>query len=136
MLVETIINTITATISLLWTWLGIPAIPAIHLPRVDFSSYTMPLYAQGGFPEQGQLFIAREAGAEMVGSLGGKTAVANNDQIVEGIRAGVYDAVVDAMNQSNEGSRAINVYLDGKKIYQNQRRVARRTGLGFGMEGV
>lgn len=42
-------------------------------------------FASGGFPEVGQLFIAREAGAEMVGSIGGRTAVANNDQIVEGI---------------------------------------------------
>ena len=43
----------------------------------------------GGFVDEGQLFIAREAGAEMVGAIGRKTAVANNDQIVEGITAGV-----------------------------------------------
>lgn len=133
-LVETVINTITATISKLWTWLGIPALPQIHIPRVDFSG-ALKSYATGGFPEEGQLFIAREAGAEMVGSLGGRTAVANNDQIVEGIRAGVYDAVVDAMGQTG-GKQGVTVYLDGKKIYQNQRRVAKRTGLGFGMEGV
>ena len=46
-------------------------------------------YASGGFPDEGQLFIAREAGAEMVGSMNGRTAVANNDQIVEGIAGGV-----------------------------------------------
>lgn len=40
-------------------------------------------YATGGFPDQGELFIAREAGAEMVGAIGRKTAVANNDQIVD-----------------------------------------------------
>ena len=45
--------------------------------------------ADGGFVDEGQLFIAREAGAEMVGAMGRKTAVANNDQIVEGISAGV-----------------------------------------------
>lgn len=45
--------------------------------------------ADGGFPNEGQLFIAREAGAEMVGAMGRRTAVANNDQIVEGISAGV-----------------------------------------------
>lgn len=43
----------------------------------------------GGFVDEGQLFIAREAGAEMVGAIGRKTAVANNDQIVEGISTGV-----------------------------------------------
>lgn len=48
-------------------------------------------YASGGFPEAGQLFLARESGAgpEMVGTMGGRTAVANNDQIVEGIASGV-----------------------------------------------
>lgn len=45
--------------------------------------------AEGGFVDEGQLFIAREAGAEMVGAMGRRTAVANNDQIVEGISAGV-----------------------------------------------
>lgn len=42
-------------------------------------------YATGGFPKTGELFYARESGAELVGTLGGKTAVANNDQIAAGI---------------------------------------------------
>lgn len=49
-------------------------------------------YAQGGFPTEGELFIAREAGPELVGSIGGSTAVANNDQIVAGIQSGVAQA--------------------------------------------
>lgn len=71
-------------------------------------------YATGGFPEVGQLFIAREAGAEMVGSIGGRTAVANNDQIVEGI----YEGVLAAMQASNGsgGNFDVKVYLDGKQI--------------------
>lgn len=52
----------------------------------------IPYFAQGGFVDEGQLFIAREAGAEMVGAIGNRTAVANNDQIVEGISAGVANA--------------------------------------------
>lgn len=55
-------------------------------------------YAKGGFPDTGELFVAREAGAELVGSLGGKTAVANNDQIVEGITSGVRNANEDVVN--------------------------------------
>lgn len=51
--------------------------------------FGVAMYATGGFPDEGQLFIAREAGAEMVGSMNGRTAVANNDQIVEGIAGGV-----------------------------------------------
>ena len=52
-------------------------------------SINIPFFEDGGFPNEGQLFIAREAGAEMVGAMGRRTAVANNDQIVEGISAGV-----------------------------------------------
>lgn len=48
--------------------------------------------AAGGQFDSGELFVAREAGAEMVGSIGRKTTVANNDQIVEGITAGVSGA--------------------------------------------
>lgn len=61
-------------------------------------------FASGGFPDQGQLFIANEQGAEMVGSIGNRTAVANNDQIVEGIKAGVADANAtqnDLLRQQN-----------------------------------
>ena len=74
-------------------------------------------YAQGGFPKDGEFFLAREAGPEMVGQIGSKSAVVNNDQIVEAVSEGVYAAVVAAM-RSTEGSGAqnVNVYLDGKQI--------------------
>lgn len=50
-------------------------------------------YASGGFPTSGEIFMARENGmTEFVGSMGNRTAVANNDQIVEGIAAGVSSA--------------------------------------------
>ena len=71
-------------------------------------------FASGGFPEVGQLFIAREAGAEMVGSIGGRTAVANNDQIVEGIYQGVLAAMIAAGGRG--GDFDVRVYLDGKQI--------------------
>lgn len=45
--------------------------------------------ADGGFVTAGQMFIARESGPEMVGRMGNRTAVANNDQIVSGIAGGV-----------------------------------------------
>ena len=62
-------------------------LPGNPVGKVEYPSWAK--YAQGGFPPTGQMFIAREAGPEMVGSIGGRTAVANNDQIVEGISAGV-----------------------------------------------
>ena len=78
---------------------------------------TVALKAAGGYVDEGQLFIAREAGAEMVGSMNGRTAVANNDQIVDGIYRGVYNAVRAAMTQGDSGKTGnVNVYLDSKQI--------------------
>jgi hypothetical protein len=67
--------------------MGITLIPAFDIRLVDIPH--IPFFEDGGFPNEGQLFIAREAGVEMVGAMGRRTAVANNDQIVEGISAGV-----------------------------------------------
>lgn len=95
--------------------------------QADGSIY-MQGFATGGFPEDG-LFMANHG--ELVGQFSnGRTAVANNEQIVAGISAGVFDAVVAAFSQTggnNGGSdRPVNIYLDGKVIaqsttkYQNQ----------------
>lgn len=74
-------------------------------------------YKDGGYPEEGQLFIAREAGAEMVGSMGGRTAVANNDQIVEGISQGVYEATIRANAQvSGRKGKDIVLKIDGREL--------------------
>ena len=50
---------------------------------------TVAAYAEGGWPEVGELFISKESGPELVGTIGGSTAVANNDDIVQGIQGGV-----------------------------------------------
>ena len=74
-------------------------------------------YASGGFPSEGELFVAREAGPELVGRIGGKTAIANNDQIIQGISTGVFNAVVSAMSMSGgSNDKNISIYLDGKEI--------------------
>lgn len=67
-------------------------------------------FADGGFPDDGQLFLARESGPEFVGSMGGHTAVANNDRIVEGIREGVESAMAkqnELLRQQNELLKAL-----------------------------
>ena len=56
------------------------------------SEVKIPRLATGGFPATGQMFIAREAGPEMVGTIGNKSAVVNNEQIIAGISEGVADA--------------------------------------------
>ena len=61
-------------------------------------------YAGGGLPPVGQMFVAREAGPELVGKIGSHTAVMNNDQIVGSVASGVYNAVREA----NRNSQVIN----------------------------
>ena len=88
--------------------LGLPS----SIPKMN-----VEWYANGGFPDMGQMFIAREAGPELVGSINGRTAVANNDQIVAAVSQGVYSAVMAAMGNNNgSGEQHINVYLDSKQI--------------------
>ena len=66
--------------------------------------------AGGGSFATGQLFVAREAGPEMVGSIGGHTAVMNNDQIVASVSSGVYKAVMSAISQGGFGGDTTIVF--------------------------
>ena len=81
-----------------WDWSG----GSIRIGNFSFSlpRFNLKWYAKGGFPEMGELFVANEAGPEMVGKMGNKNTVANNNQIVEGIKNGVFEAVLDAFNAS------------------------------------
>lgn len=112
------------------------SLPHLKLPHFSLSGsfsldppsvpkLSVDWYKNGGFPEAGQLFMAREAGPELVGSIGGKTAVANNDQIVEGIAYGVRDANEDIVNALYAVAQQIiqtvrdkdtSAYIDGRKI--------------------
>lgn len=97
---------------------------------------TLPRFADGGFPETGQMFIAREAGAEMVGNIGRKTAVANNDQIVAGIANGVAEANSEQnvlLREQNSLLRALlekesGVYLDGRSLTNSVEKYQRERG--------
>ena len=91
---------------------------------IDWST----IYATGGHPQVGELFIAREAGPEMVGTIGGQNTVATNADIVEGIKLGVYEAVSAAMN-GNTSSPEVRVYLDSREIRAGQQRLARSMGV-------
>lgn len=68
---------------------GASARISVSMGGSTLSSGQVRTYAQGGWPEVGELFISREAGPELVGTIGGNTAVANNDDIVQGIQGGV-----------------------------------------------
>lgn len=97
--------------------------------------FNIEMFANGGFPRSGELFIAREAGPELVGNIGGKTAVGGNDQIERAI----FNAVLTAMSQAmaNGSSQPIElnqkIELDGDVIYNNQQKVSARRGINFGL---
>ena len=97
--------------------------------------FDIEMFANGGFPNKGNLWITDEKKPEMVGTIGGKSAVANNDQIERAI----FNAVLTAMSQAmaNGSSQPIElnqkIELDGDVIYNNQQKVSARRGINFGL---
>jgi len=89
-------------------------IPGVNIKKLDL--LVIPKLAGGGLVEPGQMFIARERGPELVGSFGSKTAVMNNNQIVEAVSRGVYNAVSSAMGSGGSYTFNINNQLDGREI--------------------
>lgn len=84
-------------------------------------------FASGGFPDEGQLFMAREAGPEMVGTVGGRTAVATNNDIVAAVSAGVANAVSSTLG-NRDGNVSVRVFLDSREIKSGQQRLNRALG--------
>lgn len=84
-------------------------------------------HASGGFPKSGQMFVAREDGIpEMVGSWGGRAAVANNQQITQGITQAVQNgmrscmAPLVSMMSSVAGNAAPPLAVTGRAaVYEN-----------------
>lgn len=71
-------------------------------------------YAGGGFPNKGDIFVANEIEPELVGTMNGKPAVANNPEITTGITNAVYPAVYNAVKAAMaESSSNVNVTLQG-----------------------
>ena len=80
----------------------------------------LPRFAAGGFPVEGQLFLANEAGPELVGQMGSRAAVANTAQIIEGIRRGVFEAMKAAAGSFSGGNGDINltIDMDGEVVFK------------------
>lgn len=111
-------------------WGGVSLVPEVRLNRIS-------MYESGGFPNTGEMFLARENGiTEMVGRIGNRPAVANNDQIVEGIAGAVYpavyNAVLAAMGKNSESNGDIVVQIDGREVFRATQKRAdeyyKRTG--------
>lgn len=102
--------------------IGLQGLPKL---KVDF-------YAEGGFPNAGDLFIANESGAEWVGSMNGRTAVANQDQITTGVRQAAYEGMKQALAESDFGGVEVYNYLDSKDIASKMTRVKKSNANMYG----
>ena len=94
-------------------------------------------FANGGFPDQGSLFIANEAGPELVGTIGNRTAVTNQDQFTQGLYNANMPVVSAVIDMAQSIVTAINnkdtsTYLDGRELasslYKPLQRVASSRG--------
>lgn len=103
-------------------------------------SFSVPQFAGGGFPNTGELFMARENGiTEMVGSMGSRASVANNDQIVEGIASGVAyanEGVIAELRQQNALLRELIakdsvIEMDSREVGKILDSRRNRNGLNF-----
>lgn len=107
-------------------------IPGVNITKV--TEFSIPRLAEGGIVNEGQMFIARERGPELVGNIGNKTAVANNDQIVSGIESGVYRAMMAANSTNRGGSHTIRIINEidgdvvGEKVIQYHNGKVMQTG--------
>lgn len=118
-------------------------IPPIGQPFLGLWSYNplpipvIPTLARGGFANLGQLFIANEPGnPELIGNIGGRTAVVNNQMILDGIQSAMRNAIIEGMSlsygQNSQGDTYVDVYIDGvfteRKLMKANERHMLRTG--------
>lgn len=99
--------------------------------KIGDLTISLPRLATGGTISTGQMFVAREAGPELVGQVGSKTGVMNNSQIVDAVSAGVARAVAQAITTAGgSSSKTVNlsVNLDGRQIIKSINGAQRRAG--------
>lgn len=124
--IESAINGVIGLLNKLIARLPDTALRLIGLSSgYQISKVTLPRFATGGFPTRGDYFLANEDGRpEYVGSIGGRTAVANTNQIVQGISLGVSMANAETNNLNRQQIQLLqsilnkdtNTYLDGRKV--------------------
>lgn len=110
--------------------------PSISLRSNDtgqtMQTFKISAYAGGGFVDSGQFFFANENGVpEYVGSIGNRAAVANNQQIIAGIKQGVKEAMMET-----ESSQNLTVKLGNDVLYKAQQRYNRRQNDIYGTDVI
>lgn len=100
---------------------------ALGLP-VQIPKLNVTWYAGGGYPSVGELFVAREAGPEMVGTIGGRSAVVNNEQIISSLEGGVERGFIKAMSAGFGGDITIIIQTSDGDIIQKIKRANAKAG--------
>lgn len=107
-------------------------------PAFDVQLFTIPhipAFADGGVINSGQLFLANEAGPELVGKYGSKSGVMNNKQIVDAVSEGVAVAVANVMTAFQDSGSGeptnINLVVDGRTLATVQTNTQKRSGYSF-----
>ena len=131
-LVETVINAAISAINMFLV-LAQTIVRALGGSfNVKLQPITLPRFASGGFPEDG-LFMANHG--ELVGQFSnGNTAVANNEQIIEGIKRGVFEAMTAAMSGNGNGqTHTTEISINGRQffraVWDDYKAVAREHGV-------
>ncbi len=85
-----------------------------------------PTYANGGKVDRGTMFVAGEAGTEVVSNTNGITEVTNVKQMEQSF----YNALV-RYGSSNNGKIEVTLNLDGEKVYKNTTEHAKQHGYAW-----
>ena len=96
-------------------------------------------YSVGGFPHNGELFVANEKAPEYVGRMGNRNVVANNNQIVTGVSNGVAEAnknterLLQKLIEQNERllRKNTSLMMNSKKVNKELSRGSRNSGYSF-----
>lgn len=108
--------------------------PSLSMMSTDsgqtLQTFRINAYANGGYVDSGQFFFANENGIpEYVGSIGNRAAVANNHQIIEGIKQGVKEAMMET-----ESSQNLTIKLGNDTLYKAQQKYNRRQNDIYGTD--
>lgn len=134
--VVAIINMINEAVSSLYTWIpgledkGIPKIEYANFGRLDYVSF-----ADGGITDANLIMTHENGVREWVGKQGNSTAVVNDTQMSDVMGKAVRNGVLEAMSYNTGNGETFNITvqanLDGQKVYESTRRIARKNGEKF-----
>ena len=134
--VISIINTITSVISALYTW--IPGLEDKAIPKLNYVSFGRLEYAamaNGGITDANFIMTHENGVREWVGRQGNSTAVVNDTQMSDVMGTAVRNGVLEALSYNTGTNETFNITvqanLDGQKVYETTRKIARKNGEKF-----